>query len=124
MPTRLPDSTTLLFRDGERLAASVIGPLSLRVAEYVRRRYPHINQVGRAYNTTSWRGPDRLSPRCSVDLAARPRTTRRAIATRLQQSDCWILINRRLNIGKETSQTRTLLGRRHSTRKGLSMNLN
>jgi hypothetical protein len=32
MPTRLLGSTTLLFRDGERLADSVIEPFSLRVA--------------------------------------------------------------------------------------------
>jgi hypothetical protein len=35
MPTRLPGSTTLLFRDGERLADSVIEPLRLRVAGYL-----------------------------------------------------------------------------------------
>jgi hypothetical protein len=63
-------------------------------------------------------------PQPSPDLAVRLRAARRAIATSLQQPDCWILVDGRLNIGKETSQTRILLGRRHSTLKGLSMNLN
>src|ERR1019366_4323934 len=124
MPTRLLDSTTHLFRDGERLVDHVIESFSLRVAGDVRRRHPHIKQVSRALNATSWRGPDRCSPQPSLDLAARLRTTRRAIATSFQQPDCWILVDRRVNIGNETSQTRILLGRRHSTGKGLSMNLN
>jgi hypothetical protein len=59
-----------------------------------------------------------------LNLAARLRTTRRAIATSFQQPDRWILVDRRLNIGKETSQTRILLARRHSMRQGLSMNFN
>ena len=48
MPTRLLSSTTLLFRDAERLVDRVIEPFSLRVAGYVRRRNPHIKQVSRA----------------------------------------------------------------------------
>jgi hypothetical protein len=32
--------------------------------------YPHIKQVSRAPNATSWRDPDRLSPQPSLDLAA------------------------------------------------------
>jgi nucleotidyltransferase/DNA polymerase involved in DNA repair len=71
MPTRLLDSTTHLFRDGERLVDHVIESFSLRVAGDVRRRHPHIKQVSRALNATSWRGPDRCSPQPSLDLAAR-----------------------------------------------------
>jgi hypothetical protein len=70
MPTRLPGSTTLLFRDGERLADSGIEPLRLRVAGYVRRKYPHIEQDSRTTDAISRRGPDRCSPQPSLDLAA------------------------------------------------------
>ena len=77
--------------------------MTWRLTPQMGHRYPHIKQVSRAPNATSWRDPENCSRLPSLDLAARPHTTERAIATSFQQPDCWILLYRRLNIGEEPS---------------------